>query len=147
MPETLAKFQYLKYNNTKEFDTLRGFKDYKSKYSDADLEEYQTFEKIKKIGLRGEPILRPERIDTKEFSFNEEHINKTDHQRNITREEAESYIDNAVFSLKQWKGQRFVFYYYKGATVIDVRDNKIITSYTKEGFDNKVKEAIKEVKE
>ena len=89
--------------------------------------------------------MRVERIDTSEYSFNGDHINITDHQRNITREQAVSFIDNAVFELRQWKGQRIAYYSSEGATAVDIDKKTIVTTFSKIDYKESVKIALQEV--
>ena len=147
MPKTLDKFQEIRYNNKDEYRALQEFKQYRAKNPETTItrEEYKVVLRIKEIGLKGEPILNPKKIDTTDYSFSDDHINKTDHHRNITKEQAEGYIESAIFSLKQWKGQRFVFYSNNGATVIDTGKKKIVSSFNEVDFDDKVRKAIQEV--
>ena len=102
MPKTLDKFQEIRCNDEKEYRALQEFKQYRAKNPETSItrEEYQVVSKIKEIGFKGEPILKPDKIDTKDYPFSDDHINKTDHHRNITKEQAEGFIDRAVFSLK-----------------------------------------------
>ena len=80
----------------------------------------------------------------KRYTYNDEHIN-TERQHGISRAEAESYIGQAVVSITQWKGQRIAFYSKDGVTVVDLATSKIVTSWSKDEFDDNVKSIIKEV--
>ena len=146
MPKNLDDFQDLKYNKHENFEFLKDFKEYKSKNVDADREEYEVIAKIKNIGVKGEPSVRIERIETTDYSFDDGHINKTDHQRNITRAQAESFIDNAVLMVKQRKGRRIVYCSLEGATVIDTVKKIIVTSFKECDFDEKFKKIILEAR-
>ena len=107
MPKTLDKFQEIRYNNKDEYRALQEFKQYRAKNPETTItrEEYKVVLRIKEIWLKGEPILKPEKVDTKDFSFREEHINITDHQRNITKEQAGGYIDSAIFRSNNGRGR------------------------------------------
>lgn len=77
-------------------------------------------------------------------------------ERSITDDAVQSYIDNAVFSVTQFNGNRRVFYSQEGVTVLthtedyDGIDWIVKTAWDKTDFDEKVeyviKEALKNVK-
>lgn len=150
MPKTLAKFQQIKYNrNTQERytrleKTFQGYSAYKRDNPDCTPSDYRTALKLKEQGVKGTIHIPPQMVDTKKYTYNDEHIN-TERQHGISRAEAESYIGQAVVSITQWKGQRIAFYSKDGVTVVDLATSKIVTSWSKDEFDDNVKSIIKEV--
>ena len=150
MPKTLANFQQMKYNkNTQERytrleKTFQGYSAYKRDNPDCTPNDYRTALKLKEQGVKGTIHIPPQTVDTKKYTYNDEHIN-TERQHGISRAEAESYIGQAVVSITQWKGQRIAFYSKEGVTVVDLAKSKIVTSWSKDEFDDNVKSIIKEV--
>lgn len=147
--KTLAEFQEIRYNNDEKYRSLQEFKQYRARNPETQIsrEEYQTVVKIKEIGVKGEPILNPKKIDTETFTYRDEHINISDHNRGLSREKAESFIEKSIFMLKQRGGKRLAFYSRSGATVVDVESKEIVTSFSVEDFDSRIVRAIKEIKE
>lgn len=96
---------------------------------------------IKETGIKGDVKLSPNKIDVSKFAFDEKHINgERDH--NVTREDAERFIEEADISITRWNG-RFVNYYNpNGATYVDMDNKTIRTSFHKEQFDENVKKMM-----
>lgn len=146
VPKTLAEFQQMKYNKDKQsFVNLSEFRNYKKDNTKATKENFKTAQRLKEVGLKGEIHIPPQKIDTKDFVFDDEHINKS-RKHNISRKEAERFISNSFVSVTQWKGQRILFISYDGATCIDLQTNLIVTSFGKTDFDDTYKNIIKEAK-
>lgn len=100
---------------------------------------------IKSTGMRGEIELHPkEKVDVSEFSFDDKHIN-TERDHNVSRDDAERFIQEADVSISRWNG-RFINYYSRdGAVFVDVENKNIRTAFRKEKFDertNKMREVI-----
>ncbi len=151
MPKTLAKFQQIKYNrNTQERyarleRTFQGYSEYKRDNPDATPRDYQAVCRLKKQGVEGNIHIPPRMVDLTEYGYSSEHINN-EHQRGISREEAESFIECSIVSIEQGKkGRRQVFYSTEGAAVIDTVEKRIVTSWKRNEYDQKTKTIIKEV--
>lgn len=147
MPKTLAEFQDLKYNKGVEFEKLHAFKDYRQDNPETkiDFKQYSVVEKIKSTGVKGTPILDASKPDIQDFSFSDEHINVVDHQRGISKEEAVGFTNNIIFSLKQRKGQREIFYSKEGAVCVDFKGKTIVTAFKSDEYDDTIKTIISEV--
>ena len=98
---------------------------------------------IKKIGMRGEIEFSPKKIDVREFSFDDVHINK-ERVHKVSREEAERFIKEADVAFTKWNGRFKNYYGPNGAVFVDVEEKNIRTAFRKEEFDDKVK-AMREV--
>lgn len=93
---------------------------------------------IKDAGIKGQVDLTPQKIDVSGFDFDEKHINK-ERQHNISREDAERFIDESDVKITKWDG-RFENYYGKnGAVFVDVENKNIRTAFGKDEFDDQVK--------
>jgi len=72
-------------------------------------------------------------------------------ERHITSDDIQSYVDEALFSVTQFKGTRRVFYSVEGVAVLtQTHDYEGIdwiakTAWDKTDFDETVEKAIKEV--
>lgn len=94
--------------------------------------------KIKSIGFKGTVELHPEKVDVSDFTFDHAHISiERDH--NVTREEAERFIQEADVAVTKWDGRFINYYGENGAVYVDTEKRNIRTSYHKEQFDDKVK--------
>ena len=150
MPKTLAKFQQIKYNrNTQERyarleKTFQGYSAYKHDNPDCTPIDYRTALKLKENGTQGTIQIPAQIIDTKDYTFRDWHVND-EHARNLTCENAENVLKNAIISIVQWNGRRVLYYSQDGATVIDKKTKEIITTWASSEFDENVKKIIKEV--
>ena len=87
MPETIDKFQDLKYNkNTQEkFAALEkvfyGYSEYKSQNPNCVPSDYRKALKLKKHGVKGEIHIPAQRVNVKKYSYAEPHINQQRAQR------------------------------------------------------------------
>ena len=93
---------------------------------------------IKNIGIKGKIDLKPNKIDTSTFSFDELHINQ-ERQHSVSREEAERFIKEADISVTRWNGRFINYYGPNGANYVDIKNNNIRTSFHKDEFDEYVK--------
>lgn len=74
-----------------------------------------------------------------------EHIN-TERNHSISKEEAVSYIKNSLFSISVWNGKYENFYSEQGAVYVNIEEKMIRTAFSKEEFDDMIKEVIQVVK-
>ena len=150
MPKTLDDFQEIKYNKgiketfTHLENVFQGYSVYKRANPEATPRDYRTALKLKEQGTQGTIQIPAQIIDTKDYSFRDDHVN-SEHKRNLTRENAEDVIKNSIVSIVQWKGQRVLYYSQNGATVIDKKTKEIITTWDSSDFDESVKNIIKEI--
>lgn len=107
-----------------------------------------TIDKIKEskndLKLTGELSLNPKPIDLSDFKFDDNHIN-SERDHNVTREEAVSFMENALYTLTKWKGTFVNFISLEGAVYIDVVKKIIRTAYTKNQFDEITQKFIEEL--
>ncbi len=146
MPKTLDKFQKMKYNNSKKYEELKGFRDYKKDNPRSQVRDYKTAIKLKKQGVRGSIHIPAQEVDVSDFVFDEQHIN-IDRKHNIVRKEAESFIQGAIISQTVWNGTVVKFFSPLGATYIDLSKKTIKTSFRSNEFDEKTKNIISEVQD
>ncbi len=145
MPESLAKFQEMKYNkDNKAFAYLQGFKRYRKDNPQATITNFETANRLKESGVKGGIHLPPQKIETKDFVFDDVHIN-TNRKHNISREQAESFINNSLISITKWNGEVINYYSEDGATYVNVKLRVIATSFGKEQFDERILKIIEEV--
>lgn len=154
-PATLMDFCELKYGNPAAYSELRELYTYKGRVPEATFADYKAYKAIKATGIRGTvrvPSLRsqPANILADKAAKDPDHIFTRMAERNITQDDIQGYIDNALFSAKQFKGTRRVFYSEKGVAVL-VKTNDypgidwiVKTAWSNEDFDDIVKKAIEE---
>lgn len=139
----IDNFQNLKYNNFEEWKELKEYYDYKQKVPNANINQFRAKKDIEALGVKGKIRIPPDIIDTRGFSFDDNHINK-ERQHGITREEAEAFIREAKISITKWNGKYQNYYSYNGATYVDMENKEIRTSFHRNQYDE-LTEAILEV--
>ena len=150
MPETIDKFQDLKYNkNTQEkFAALEkvfyGYSEYKSQNPNCTPSDYRKVLNLKKHGVEGNIHIPARKADIDGYGYSDRHINN-DNKRGISREKAETFIQKAVISIEQGKGRREVFYSIEGVAIIDVKEKRIVTAWGCDKFDKNVQEIMEVV--
>ncbi len=154
-PKSFADFQKLKYDNPTLYTDLCGQYRYKGRVSEATAANYKAYKAIKATGIRGiirVPPLKtqPANILADKASKDPNHIFTRMAERKIAQEDIQCYIDSALFSTKQFKGKRRVFYSQKGVAVL-VKTNDypgidwiVKTAWSSEEFDDVIKKAIEE---
>ena len=95
---------------------------------------------IHKCGIKGEIHLTPVEIDIDSLSYDKEHF--SERNRDITFDEAKSYIEKARFSATRWRGQFENYYSDNGASYVNCKERKIRTSYRKNDFTESVIKAL-----
>lgn len=132
VPDKFEKFQDLKYNNIEKYNDLKGYYRYKSNYPESNREFYEVNNKIKQL-VNIEQVkegigtaVKPSVKDIKISSINT-HAEKRMQQREITKDMAQSYIDNAVIEFVQ--NTKRLYISDKGATVLLQEDKRLITTY------------------
>ena len=124
----------MKYNKPEEWKDLKGYKKYLTDHPGNTKKDYKAQKALDKAGIKGIAKIKPEKIDTSEYTYDESHIN-TERSHQVSRAEAERFIKEADISLTRWNG-RFVNYYSKdGATYVDVENKNIRTTFTSQEFD------------
>ena len=95
-------------------------------------------------GINGVVNINPKPLNLKNYSFDNTHIN-AQRQHNVTREEAEKFMNEAAVSLTRWNGQFVNYYGENGAVYIDTKNKVIKTAFKKEEFDEKINNFMKVV--
>ena len=138
-PKTFDKFQELKYNNSNEWNDL------KQKYADIN-----RFNKIvnesANLNIKGNVIKKIDRIDINEYKFAETHIN-SERGHNVTKEMAQSYIDNAKVVYSRWNGQVNIYLSEQGCSVVNLKDKIISTAYKCNEYDHKFSRILEVIKD
>lgn len=122
-PKSFADFQKLKYDNPVAYNDLCGHYSYKGRVPEATKVDYKTYKAIKATGIRG-TIRVPPLAPQPAFVLSDKSAKDPDHifsrmaERKVTQEDIQGYIDNALFSATQFKGDRRVFYTENGAVVL-----------------------------
>ena len=118
----LDDFQNLKYNEPEKWDELKRFAAYKRVNPESDKRFFDA-EQAKNALLKAGKIHATGTFVTPPGGFvvRTSNIHATDRlaQRNITLEIAQSYINNAVFALKQRNGEIYAFYSQNGFAAVD----------------------------
>lgn len=133
VPQTLDKFQNLKYNDPEKWSYLQGYKRYKSSVPEATASDYSAYKAVKATGVVGSVRVPPEKIDVDLLDFKDDH--GTHH--GCTLEDAKHYIRNAKCSIKRkiWDGYHTNYYSFDGAAYVQDAIGKINTAFPKEKFD------------
>lgn len=140
---TFAQFQNLKYNSGDGWDYTKQFVAYKRRVPEATETDFQKWQQVKATGVKGIIRVPPEKIDTSQLVFRDEHAAR----HGCTVEEARGYVDNAYCSIrrKRWDKIESINYYSKhGAAYVDSQTLKIKTSYSRDDYKSDTK-AIVEV--
>lgn len=142
-PNNFAEFYSMKYSQTDAWAELKGFYSYKGRVPEATKADFALYQKIKETGIYGTARVPPAAIDISALSFNTDHV--FEHGHSATEDEAKSFIENAVFSLKRkhWTGDVFTNYYSpEGAAYVLNAENEIRTAFKRDQFNDRVKDAM-----
>lgn len=113
--------------------------------SEDDIIKEKITELAKKYKIRGVVNINPKPINISNFKFRDTHINKERHH-NVNREEAETFMNEAIVSFSRWNGIQICYFGINGSTYINVKDKEISTAYKRKDYDNNTLEFIEEVK-
>ena len=108
-PKSLAEFQDLKYNRSKEWDNTKCFAEYIQKYPTSDKRCFSVQEQAFVLPTG---------------KYDPYHIMDRMMERNITDDEIRSYMRDAKIMIVQWGGQRRLFIGEKGTCVV-VKDGDV----------------------
>ncbi|NLS84155.1 MAG: hypothetical protein GXZ14_00875 [Ruminococcaceae bacterium] len=89
--------------------------------------------------------LDPTEIDMSTLGFDTKHING-ERGRDITREQAIQWINDAKISVTVWGGQYERYYGFDGAVYVNVAGNYMRTAYAKKDFTDDVKQILEVLK-
>lgn len=153
---TFDNFRKIKYNDSVAYQDAIGYYKYKGKVPEATEKDYKTAKAIKQVGVKGTVRVPPHQsqrayiLEDKAAKRNRAHIMERMWERHITDDEVQSYVDNALFSVSQFKGTRLVFYSKDGVTVLtkatgyDGIEWIAKTTWSKNDFTEDVDRMIKE---
>lgn len=102
--------------------------------------ESDIIKKISDCGIVGEIHLVPHKIDVESLTYDSKHFQ--DKKRNISFEEAKSYIKNARFSVSRWQGQYENYFSDEGASYVNVKSKEIKTSFKRKDFTKSIVRAL-----
>lgn len=122
IPRKFSDFQTLKYKNTAQYDELVGYYRYRVKNPDSGkgfFQAEQTRQALVSTGAvraKGTVVVPPSG-----FIIGDGNVHATERlaERGLTLEDAQSFVDNAVFALKQQKGTVYAFYSENGFAAVD----------------------------
>lgn len=106
-------------------------------------------ELAKKYKIKFEQVKYPPeklKISFNKLSFDDNHINK-ERDHNVTRQEAETFINEAICTLIRWNGQYYCYIGSNGSTYIDIKKKLIRTSYSRNQYDENTLNFIKGVED
>lgn len=126
-PKSLAEFQDLKYNRSKEWDNTKRFAEYIQKYPTSDKRYFSVQEQLRAVKGKDSIVLPP--MQEQAFilptgKYDPYHIMDRMMERNITDDEIRSYMRDAKIMIVQWGGQRRLFIGEKGTCVV-VKDGDV----------------------
>lgn len=144
-PESFEKFQELKYNNIDEWQETKEFFGYKGNNPESDKKYFLINKKIQQlrddgvIKIKG-TVVKPTAQPIKELN---EHTLMRMNQRSITKEDAQSFIDNGIIAFKQRLGTQQAYYSEKGFTAISTDGIVGSTGWLDESAEIMIKEVKK----
>lgn len=138
-PKTFAEFQELKYNNSEEWNSL------KDNYKDTK-RYHKIIDEADNLMIKGVPIKNIDRVDIKEYGFDNNHINN-ERNHGITKEMAQEFINDSKAAYSRWNGQVVMYISEKGCTLINVKDRTVRTAYSSAEYDDKIKKLLEVLKD
>lgn len=121
VPNSLDKFQDLKYTNPKEWNYTKGLKRYLVKYPESNRKYYDAQQTLEAQGIKRGVLLPAEKVRAYILPSGKHepyHIMQRMVERGITDDEVRSYSDNAKAMFVQWKGKRRLYTADEGICVI-----------------------------
>lgn len=152
---TFTEYSRAGYNKSKEYKELKALAEYRKTVPEAELKHLKLNQIIHDRELvRGTvvPVSKKHAyiLEDKADKRDPAHIMKRMNERNITSDQVQYNVDNAVVCISQRKGQRLVYYSTEGATVLtrtnDYEDVDWIvkTTWSKYDFGEKSEALIEE---
>ena len=138
VPETLEKFQEMKYNDNKvEYESLQGFYRYKNFNPQSSRNDYNCVAELRQIGVKGNIHIPQKEIDIVSLGFDDKHINQ-DRKHDVAEDEAKRYISTAVMSITKRSGLSENYYSFEGVSYINPKEHIIKTAFSEREFDDAV---------
>lgn len=105
-------------------------------------------EEIRRAGNLGKAAqihLHPNRIEVSSFDFDNKHIN-ADRSHEVTREQAEQWIREALISVTVWNGEFERYYGYYGTVYVNLKSKLIRTAYSQDQYSDTVRTLLEVLK-
>ena len=103
-----------------------------------DKEKYEILvDLMKKEHVKGVLMEEAECINLEKLNFDNEHINNQ-RKHNVTKDEAQKFINNTKFVLSRWNGDVRIYFSKDGATIVNVKENVVSTAYKNVEYDEKI---------
>jgi SPP1 gp7 family putative phage head morphogenesis protein len=142
MPKSFDKFQDLKYNNANEWEEIKGLYNYLKQNPDSDKIYYNINKDIEKLKANGiinkdiGPAVKP--ISVK-YDTIHKHALKRMKQRNVTEDDAKSYVYNARVMFRQNNGDKNTYYSNDGSCSVVISEKLAVTVFPKSWYDDGAK--------
>ena len=94
--------------------------------------------------IRGAVHVKPKFMDISNYGFDSNHANEI-RRHNVTKEDAERYVDNALVSITRYYGKYECFFSSEGAAYVNVEEKNIRTAFKRNEFDERTAKFIEEV--
>lgn len=154
---TFTEYSKVGYTKSKAYKTLKDLAKYRETVPGADLSHLKLDQALHDQNLiRGKviPVERKHAYILEDISHKRDpaHIMKRMNERHITDDQVQSFVDNAVLCVSQFKGTRLVYYSDDGVAVLtrtsDYEDVEWIakTTWSKHDFDEGTEKILKEAK-
>lgn len=147
--KSFDEFQEMKYNNSSEYTDWKNYYRYKSTYPESNRSFYEINNNIKDLITEGKvkssigTAISPSNEKIEIGSINTHALNRMT-ERGITKEMAQTYIDNAVVEFSQ--NNKMLYLSEEGATVLLKEDKRFITTYSKNDFEDSIKNILEVIK-
>ncbi len=86
----------------------------------------------------------PRKIDLTKYDFDEKHINQ-ERKHNVTKEDAQHYIDSAITSCERFNGKFLCYFSSDGVVYIDKKQKLVRTAFERREYNDKMLSFIKEI--
>lgn len=154
---TFTEYSKAGYTKGEDYKALKALAEYREMVPDADLSHLKINQALHDQNLiRGKvvPVERKHAYILEDTSHKRDpaHIMKRMNERHITDDQVQSFVDNAVLCVSQFKGTRLVYYSDEGVTVLtrtsDYENIEWIvkTTWSKHDFDEGTENILKEAK-
>lgn len=137
-PDSLAKFQKMKYNEPEKWNELQ------LGYRDA-VRYRKLIDKAGSLNIKGQPIKKINRINLDEYDFKDFHIN-SEREHQVTKELAQQYVNESVAAYRRWNGDVTVYISPSGAAVVNHKNKTVSTAYRAEEYDEKMNKLLEVLK-
>ena len=111
----------------------------------GDIIKVNKYDELSKImedeHIKGILLKEINHINLDNFIFKDEHIN-IQREHNVTKKDAQNFIDNAKIVLSRWNGQVNIYISDDGTSVINMQDKTISTAYRNLEYDDKIKKLL-----